>query len=266
MMWPYDLTAEFYDEDMGRNTSGLDIPWYVSLAAKAHATLGGPVLELGAGTGRITLPLAASGLTVWAVDRSRPMLAELLKKVRAADLEPRVHLMTVDMGLLKVNQDFAAVLCPFSTFCYLTEDQERTNLFSLVRQQLMRGGVFALDVFIPNPLEEAAAAFPKLDYRRPLGAQEWAPAVMLERVKTITRESASINRIDRVYRFLDAAGHLLREVRTTSRQRCWLPDDLVGILEAAGFDIIESCGDFNPAVPAVLPAKMASIVAMSRYP
>jgi SAM-dependent methyltransferase len=265
MMWPYDLTAEFYDEDMGRNTSGLDIPWYVSLAAKAHATLGGPVLELGAGTGRITLPLAASGLTVWAVDRSRPMLAELLKKVRAAELEPRVRLMTVDMGLLKVNQDFAAVLCPFSTFCYLTEDQERTNLFSLVRQQLMRGGVFALDVFIPNPLEEAAAAFSKLDYRRPLGAREWAPAVMLERVKSITRESASINRIDRVYRFLDTAGHLLREVRTTSRQRCWLPDDLVGILEAAGFDIIESCGDFNPAVPAVLPAKMASLVAMSRY-
>ena len=44
--------------------------------------------------------------------------------------------MTVDMGLLKVNQDFAAVLCPFSTFCYLTEDQERTNLFSLVRPRL----------------------------------------------------------------------------------------------------------------------------------
>ncbi len=266
MMWPYDLTAEFYDEDMGHNTSGLDIPWYVSLAAKAHATLGGSVLELGAGTGRITLPLAASGLTVWAVDRSRPMLAELLKKARAAELEPRVRLMRVDMGLLKVNQDFAAVLCPFSTFCYLTEDHERTHLFSLVRQQLMRGGVFALDVFIPNPLAEAAAAFPKLDYRRPLGAQEWAPAVMLERVKTITRESASINRIDRIYRFLDAAGHLLREVRTTSRQRCWLPNDLVGILEAAGFDIIESCGDFNPAVPAVLPATMASIVATSRYP
>src|SRR4029077_8221826 len=111
MMWPYDLTAEFYDEDMGRNTSGLDILWYVSLAAKAHATLGGPVLELGAGTGRITLPLAARGLTVWAVDRSRPMLAELLKKALAAELERQLHLMTADIGLLKLNQAFAAVLC-----------------------------------------------------------------------------------------------------------------------------------------------------------
>jgi hypothetical protein len=89
---------------------------------------------------------------------------------------------------------------------------------------------------------------------------------MLERFKTITGESGSINRVDRAYRFLDAAGHLLREVRTTSRQRRWLPDDLVGILEAAGFDIIESCGDFNPALSAVLPAQMASIVASSRYP
>jgi len=265
MTWPYDVAAEFYDEDIGRNTSGLDISWYLSLAAKAHTTLGGPVLELGAGTGRITLPLAETGLTVWAVDRSRPMLAELLKKARAAELEPRLRLMTVDIGQLKLNQSFAAVLCPFSTFCYLTEDHERTYLFSLVQRQLMPGGVFALDVFIPNPAEEEAAAFPKLDYRRPLSAKEWTPAVILERFKTITRESASINRIDRVYRFLDAAGHLLREVRTTSRQRRWLPGDLVEILEAAGFDIIESCGDFNPAVPAVLPAKMASIVAWSRY-
>jgi hypothetical protein len=130
----------------------------------------------------------------------------------------------------------------------------------------MRGGVFALDAFIPNPAAEAAAAFPKLDYRRTLQGHKWAPAVMLERLKSVTRESGSINRIDRCYRFLDAAGHLLREVRTTSRQRRWLPNDLVGILEAAGFDIIESCGDFNPAVPAALPAKMASIVAVSRCP
>jgi SAM-dependent methyltransferase len=266
MTWPYDVAAEFYDEDMGRNTTGLDIPWYVSLAAKAHGTLGGPVLELGAGTGRITLPLAARGLTVWAVDRSRPMLIELLKKARVADLEPRLRLITADIGLLKLSQTFAAILCPFSTFCYLTEDHERTYLFSFVRRQLMGGGVFALDVFIPNPVEEATAAFPKLDYRRPLADRKWAPAVMLERFKTISRESASINRIDRVYRFLDAAGHLLREVRTTSRQRRWSPNDLVEILEAAGFDVIESCGDFNRTVPAVLPATMASIIALFRYP
>ena len=123
------------------------------------------------------------------------MLTKLLKKARAADLEPRLHVMMADIGMLKLDQAFAAVLCPFSTFCYLTEDNERTYLFSLLRRHLMPGGVFALDVFIPNPAEEAAAAFPKLDYRRPIGAHEWAPAVMLERLKTITRESGSISRI-----------------------------------------------------------------------
>jgi hypothetical protein len=194
------------------------------------------------------------------------MLSELLKKARAAELEPRLRLMPADIGMLKLNQAFAAVLCPFSTFCYLTEDHELTYLLSLVQRQLMRGGVFALDAFIPDPATEAAAGFPKLDYRRPLGSQEWTPAVVLERFKTVTRESASINCIDRVYRFLDAAGHLVREVRTTSRQRRWLPEDLVEMLEAAGFDIIESCGDFNRAVPAALPAKMVSIVALSRHP
>lgn len=263
MTWPYDLTAEFYDEDMGRNASGLDIPWYVSLATRANAAFGGPVLELGAGTGRITLPLAASGLTVWAVDRSHPMLGELLEKARASGLEPRLRLKLADIGRLKLNQSFAAILCPFSTFCYLTEDHEQTYLLSLVRQILMRGGVFALDAFIPDRAAEEEAAFPKLDYRRPLACPKWAPAVMLERFKTVTRESDSINRIDRVYRFLDAADHLLREVRTASRQRRWLPDDLVAVLEAAGFDIINYCGDFNLSVPAAFPAKTTSIVAAS---
>jgi len=59
--WPYDLIADFYDEDMGRNNDGRDVAWYVGQAKRAAAAHRLPVLELGSGTGRITLPLAQAG-------------------------------------------------------------------------------------------------------------------------------------------------------------------------------------------------------------
>ena len=60
----YDVIAEFYDDDMGRNVGGEDVAFYVDQCAAAP----GPVLELGCGTGRITLALVRAGNTVIGID------------------------------------------------------------------------------------------------------------------------------------------------------------------------------------------------------
>jgi hypothetical protein len=57
----YDLIAEYYDLDMGMNHPINDVNFYVNWATRSH----GPVLELGCGTGRITLPLVQAGCPVW---------------------------------------------------------------------------------------------------------------------------------------------------------------------------------------------------------
>jgi len=77
-MTGYDAIAELYDEDMGASAPAGDVEFYL---AKARET-SGRTLELGCGTGRITLPLAAAGCEVIGADRSLAMLGVLRRKAR----------------------------------------------------------------------------------------------------------------------------------------------------------------------------------------
>jgi ubiquinone/menaquinone biosynthesis C-methylase UbiE len=68
----FDRVAEFYDFE---TTLVEDIPFYVEYAKKS----GGPVLELGCGTGRALIPIAKAGIEIWGLDISKSML-EIAKK------------------------------------------------------------------------------------------------------------------------------------------------------------------------------------------
>lgn len=265
MTWPYDLIAAFYDEDMGRNTDARDVAWYVAQAgAAARAAGGAPVVELGCGTGRVTLPLAAAGLEIVAADRSAPMIGELARKAAAAGLAHRIAPVVLDMGRPALAGRFAAVLCPYSAFGYLIEDEDRGRLLDWVRAALLPGGVFLLDMFVPDPTVERLPEGTEIhDYRRPLPPDgRWAPATALARSKRLSRDARpGVNRIERHYRFLDEAGHTLRAVRTESLQRPYPPDALLAVLREAGFADLRACGDFQPDVPAGAPARMTAVIA-----
>jgi hypothetical protein len=70
-----------------------------------------------------------------------------------------------------------------------------------------------------------------------------------------------VNRIERHYRFFDAVGALVREVRTESLQRPYAPDALRAVLAAAGFADIRACGDFDAATLATTPARTIAVAA-----
>lgn len=265
MTWPYDLIAAFYDEDMGRNTDARDVAWYVAQTGAATAAVagGGLVAELGCGTGRVTLPLAAAGQQVVAIDRSVPMLRELARKAAAAGLDGGITPVAMDMGRPALAGPFAAVLCPYSAFGYLIGNDDRARLLDWVRAVLVPGGVFLLDMFVPDPAVERLPEGTEIhDYRRPLPPDRWAPAATLERSKRLGRDARpGVNRIERHYRFFDAAGTPLRTVRTESLQRPYAPDALLAVLREAGFGDLRACGDFQPDTPARTPARMAAVIA-----
>lgn len=261
--WPYDLTASFYDEDMGRNASGQDIDWYLASAVDITRAIGGPILELGSGTGRVTLPLLSAGLDIVAIDRSVPMLEKLAEKAAATALRGQLRLAASDMGELAVDGQFAAILCPFSAFCYVVDESARTRLLEDVLRQLKPGGRFMLDTFIPDPgIRSIPQGVEIVDYERPLPPGPWSPAVTIARSKTIALDvHPGVNRIKRRYRFADVSGAVLQEIETESLQHPYAPEHLGRILRESGFADVVMYGDFDPARPAAHPARMACTIA-----
>ncbi len=137
----YDENAALYDLQYAAYRD--DVPFYTRLAFDQ----GGTVLELGAGTGRITEALLAAGHEVVAVDAAPAMLA------RAAErLEGRAGLELVegDMRSVRLGRTFDLVIAPFNTLmhAYTLEDQDRT--LATVAEHLAQGGLFAFDVYQPH--------------------------------------------------------------------------------------------------------------------
>src|SRR5688500_6583688 len=88
-----------------------DVEWYVHKAKAAD----GPVLELGAGTGRVTLALARAGVAVHSLDAHDGMLEMLRRKLAdlAADVQRRVTIVDADMRTFELPERFGLVIAPF---------------------------------------------------------------------------------------------------------------------------------------------------------
>ncbi|MEM9692052.1 MAG: class I SAM-dependent methyltransferase [Myxococcota bacterium] len=129
-----------------------DVDYYVELASE----VGGPVLEYGCGSGRITLPLARVGLSVTGVDRSEPMLGELERVLgeEPAALRRRVTWVCGDMREVELDEHaFSLVLCTFNTFLHLYTRREVEQFLAKVRRHLSPDGLFVLDASMPDPEE-----------------------------------------------------------------------------------------------------------------
>jgi SAM-dependent methyltransferase len=125
-----------------RGPSG-DVAFYRGLAEK----VGGPVLELGCGTGRVLLPIAALGIPCVGLDASPVMLASL----RAKALPPNLELVEGRMESFDLGaRQFQLVICPFRAFQHLLDVPSQLATLANVRRHLAPGGTFAFDVFDPN--------------------------------------------------------------------------------------------------------------------
>lgn len=125
-----------------------DLPFWQDLAA-AHP---GPILELGCGSGRITHPLAAQGVTVFGLDRSWKALRHLAGAA-SAPASSHLHLLQADFRDFRLAAQFGLMLMPCNTLSSLT-DAERRSLFARVRAHLAQGGLFVASM--PNPARLAA--------------------------------------------------------------------------------------------------------------
>jgi SAM-dependent methyltransferase len=107
------------------------------------------VLELGCGTGRITMALAEGGKRITGLDLSERMLERAVKKRAALRVEARerVHLVQGNMAGFDLGEKFRLVIIPFRPFQHLLEAHQQINCLECVRKHLAPGGRLVLDVF-----------------------------------------------------------------------------------------------------------------------
>ena len=141
---PYDAIAELYDPWSRSVTE--DVAFYVEEARRA----GGPVVELGVGTGRIAIPTAVAGIDVIGVDSSRGMLAVCAERARLAGVAARLDLRVGDLRKPPVRERVALVTCPFRSLLHLRDDGDRRRALGAARELLIPGGRLVFDVFAPG--------------------------------------------------------------------------------------------------------------------
>jgi SAM-dependent methyltransferase len=140
----YDPIAGLYD-DWSRTVTE-DVEFYVAEAVAS----GGPVVELGVGTGRIAVPTALVGIRVIGVDSSAGMLEVCRRAAAAAGVEALVDLRLGDLRDPPVVERVPLVTCPFRAFLHLRTDAERLATLARVLELLVPGGRLVFDVFAPS--------------------------------------------------------------------------------------------------------------------
>jgi SAM-dependent methyltransferase len=171
---PYDAIAELYDPWSASVTE--DVAFYLEEARRA----GGPVVELGVGTGRIAIPIAADGIRVIGVDSSAGMLEVCRRRAQLAGVD--LDLRHGDLREPPVTERVPLVICPFRSFLHLHTDGDRRRALASARELLLRGGRLVFDVFTPGA-DDVAATHDRWLEREP---GIWERAVWDTAARTLT--------------------------------------------------------------------------------
>jgi SAM-dependent methyltransferase len=139
----YDPLADLYDLEYVHDH---DVPFWLALAEREK----GPVIEWGAGTGRIAVPLAAAGHAVTAVELSREMVERGRKK------DENVLWVLGDMRIAKREERYRLAVCAFNSFLCLLSVDDALAFLRNARVHLEPGGLLGIEVsaFSPEELAE----------------------------------------------------------------------------------------------------------------
>lgn len=209
---PYDAIARLYDP-WSRSVVE-DVEFYRDEAERS----GGPVVELGVGTGRIAVPIAADGIRVIGIDSSREMLAVCAERAADAGVADLVDLRLGDLRDPPVAERVPLVTCPFRSLLHMRTDDDRRRALDAARELLLPGGRLVFDVFAPSA-EDVEETHGRWLEREP-GIFERADWDLAARTLTLSVRGADCE---------------------ATMALGWLdPDEWRAQLEAAGFEI-EAC-------------------------
>lgn len=233
----WDEYAAFYDWENARTLGRRDVPFWRTLALQA----GGPVLELGCGTGRIALPLARAGASVVGIDRSSAMLDRAAARVRRGRLGDRVRLVRGDIRHLPFADDnpFPLVMAPYGVLQSLLRERDLEATLSSVRDVLEPGGTFGLELVADLPSWQ--------EYRKRISLTGWRQrrgGAHVTLVETVRQDPARrLTIFDQ--EFTERRGRVRETHRFSLTFRTLSVPQMVRRLDKAGFDVTALLGDYR---------------------
>ena len=225
----FDADFRQYDEDLG------------VLQAYARRT-GGPLLELGCGTGRALIPLARAGFKVTGVDISPEMLRIAGEKVKAAGLHRKVTLIQGDYTETPATGSFKFAFTLMNTFMHLLTQADQLRALGHWRDRLAPDGTLLIDVFHPNGLE-LAGLDGRVEWDKSWTNAETGATIMKLMARTVDLAEQVVH-VTHIYDEVSVDGQVHRTLAAFDLRYLWRFEAEL-LLDRSGFDLEAIFGDWQ---------------------
>lgn len=233
----FDVIARFYDVIYAHRTD--DVEMWLDFAD----SVAGNILEIGCGTGRVTLPLLRAGFRMTGVDISELSLQKAAAKIAAAEVDNLATLVHGDMRTFDLPQkDFALTIIPINTFMHNLSTPDQRATLNAIAAHLQPGGVLVVDLYHPHP-----PALLEADGRVEF-AGHVTDAATGHTVQWFSARQLQLDeQIQQVTFFLDEIDHDGRLFRHTLDfpMRYLHRFEMTLLLEGTGFSVEEILGDYD---------------------
>ena len=232
----WDEYAPFYDWENARTLGRRDVPFWRTLALKAN----GLVLELGCGTGRISIPLAKAGVSLVGVDRSDAMLARARQRVRRGGVGRRARLIRGDIRFLPFRSaSFSLVMAPYGVLQSLLRERDLAATLKAVARVLEPGATFGLELVADLPSWDEYKKRVSLTGWR--GGRSGAHVTLVETVRQDPKRHLTI--FDQA--FTERRGRERRTHTFSLTFRTLSVPQMARRLQKSGFEITALLGDYR---------------------
>jgi SAM-dependent methyltransferase len=216
-----------------------DLAFWASLAGR----LGGPVLDVGAASGRVAIDLARRGHEVWAVDPCPEMRAELLAALAREDppVAARVRVREGSLERLALGRRFPLVVVAMNTMQVLLGEDARRAAFASLAAHLAPGGRIAFDVARVSAVDAAAA----IGFEVPIGEHRTGEGVTIHQTSWYEGVDARTMTARFAIRIEEEGPEGPAEPRVRHHEvHLYTPEEIGALARDAGLVPVASHGDF----------------------
>ena len=230
--------AQLYDDQNSDVTE--DLTFWTTIA-ETYGDLGKPILELGAGSGRVSLPLCDLGYSLIGIDVSEPMLNLARSKYELLTNPERgaCSFITADIRTYSHSEPLPLIIFPYNSISHLTTPADLEAFFLKLNQNLLPNGRFVFTVFVPLPAflsRDPNGLYPVGSFKSSLSQKQ------IELFESMTYDKTTqVNHIT-WYFFEDDKDE---PYITHLSLRMFYPQELTYLLYYYGFEIEHRYGDYD---------------------